>query len=360
MVGRLAPVRRMSAPSQVVPKTVLAEMALSFRRECVPTTCVRDDVDMPSSRNLSVDESRPSYRGGVAKRFGFGVSEVDDRTVAGLLTHHALIEIRSAARKPGRQPGTPTTEVLERISFLSDLAHNLPLVARPQGKWRPSRLTHTSRRDRAMEARPMSWTWTTSGARGREWMLRHIADAGYRWTPPPPLPTPRKGAVEWNLPRRLRVLAGWPARTPPGRQRLPRQARVLKELSRDQIYAVYEEAGRRRLGLGSGSPQLRAHLDPCAPHYLFPDPADYYWPGDDRPWWQCTVLLRMVDGEQISGSVAVLPETFMPLPSTVPRMRQRRLALVAQMLERDYYLWSRDHEEVCSPQGCGYPAEPNA
>jgi hypothetical protein len=189
-------------------------------------------------------------------------------------------------------------------------------------------------------------------------MLRHIAAAGYRWTPPPPLPTPRKGVAEWGLRQRLRVLAGWPVHTPPGRQRLPRQARVLKELDRDQMYALYEEAGHERLGLGSGGLGFRAHLDPFAKHYLFPDPADYYWPSDDRRWWQCRALLRMVDGEQISGSLAVLPETFTALASTMPRTRQRRLALTARMLEWDYYLWFRDHENICSPQRCGYPAEP--
>lgn len=134
----------------------------------------------------------------------------------------------------------------------------------------------------------------------------------------------------------------------------------MKALDRNQIYAVYEEAGRKRLGLGSGGIDFWAHLDPHAAHYLFPDPATYYWPGDDRPWWECRVLLRMVDGEQISGSVAVLPETFAALPSPLPRMRQRRLALRARMLERDYYLWFKDHEEVCSPQRCGYPAGPSA
>jgi hypothetical protein len=132
----------------------------------------------------------------------------------------------------------------------------------------------------------------------------------------------------------------------------------LKALDREQIYALYEQAGRERLGLGSASPAFRAHLDPLVPHYIFPDPADYYWPSAHRPWWQCRVLLHTVDGEQISGTLAVLPETFMSLPSTVPLIRQRRLALTARMLEQDYYLWLRGHEESCSPERCGYPAEP--
>ena len=204
----------------------------------------------------------------------------------------------------------------------------------------------------------MSYTWNTSEPSSQEWMLRHIARAGYRWTPPPPLPTPGKDPAEWTLRQRLRVLAGWPVRTPPERQRLPREARVLKALDRDQIYGLYEEAEREHLGIGSASLSFRAHLDPLAQHYLFPDPADYYWPREDRPWWQCQVLLLMVDGERVSGMLDVLPETFIALPSTVPRIRQRRLALTARMLERDYYLWFREHEENCSPQRCGYPAEP--
>jgi hypothetical protein len=300
----------------------------------------------------------PIPRRGLARRFGFRVDEVDDRTVAGLLAYHALTEIRSAARKSRRQPDTPAEEILEQVSFLADLAHNLPLIARPQGRRRPDHPGVTSRRDRAMSARPMSWTWNTTGAQGREWMSRHIADAGYRWTPPPALPTPRKDFAQWSLRQRLRLLAGWPVRTPPGRQPLPKQARMLKALDRDHMYALYEEAGRERLGLGGSSPRFYAHLHPAATHYLFPDPADFYWPGDDRPWWQCRVLLAMADGERITSSLAVLPNTFTALPSTVSRLRQRRLALAARMLERDCHLWYRDHEEACSPQRCGYAADP--
>jgi hypothetical protein len=88
------------------------------------------------------------------------------------------------------------------------------------------------------------------------------------------------------------------------------------------------EPGRRwrlRLGLGTGGPWLRAHLDPDGVHYLVPDPANYYWPGNADGkggtirWWQCTALLRMYDGEQVTGMLAVLPETFAALPSTLPR-----------------------------------------
>lgn len=316
---------------------------------------------MMANENALVGEQTTVRSRGSSRLFRTRSDEVADRAVAGLLAYEALVEIRYLAGQARRQPEKSSPDkVLERIRFLAALTHNLPLVARPQGRWRPSHRAPTSRRERAMRDRPMSWTWNTSGASGQEWMLRHIARTGYRWTPPPSLPTPRKDHADWGVRQRIRLLAGWPVRTPPGRQPLPRQARVLKALDRDGIYALYEEAGRRRLGLGSASPRLRAHLDADALHYLFPDPAVYYWPDDDRPWWQCRVLLRMVDGEQTTGSLAVLPDTFTALPSTLPRMRQRRLALTARMLERDYYLWYRDHEGDCSLQRCGYPHEPTA
>lgn len=112
-----------------------------------------------------------------------------------------------------------------------------------------------------------------------------------------------------------------------------------------------------RLGLGKASPWLYAHLDPDATHYVFPDPASRYWPDPDagRHWWECRVLVRMIDGEQVDSSLAVLPETFIALTSTVPRLRKRRLALTARLTERDIYLWSRDHESACTPEICGFP-----
>jgi len=55
-----------------------------------------------------------------------------------------------------------------------------------------------------MRARPMSYTWHTTGEQGRAWMLGHISEAGYRWTPPPPLPTPGTSSLrQW-----LRALTG--------------------------------------------------------------------------------------------------------------------------------------------------------
>ncbi|MEV6931933.1 hypothetical protein AB0M46_46620 [Dactylosporangium sp. NPDC051485] len=144
---------------------------------------------------------------------------------------------------------------------------------------------------------------------------------------------------------------------------LPAEARVLKALDIDAICALHEEAGRLRLGLGTGGPWLRAHLDPDGVHYLVPDPASYYWPGNPDGkggtirWWQCTALLRMCDGEQVTGMIAVLPETFTALPSTLRRSEQLRLAHVARTTERDTYLWGRDHKADCSPQLCGYVPE---
>ncbi|MFI6597175.1 hypothetical protein ACIBHX_13015 [Nonomuraea sp. NPDC050536] len=212
-----------------------------------------------------------------------------------------------------------------------------------------------------MAKRPMSWTWNTTGTEGRAWILRHIEQEGRAWTPPPPLPAYRKGLSPMTVRQRAGVLLGrWPVRAPAGRQPLPAEAQVLKALDTDAVCALYEEAGRLRLGLGKGGPWLRAHLDPDGVHYLVPDPANYYWPGnqDGRGgkirWWQCTALLRMSDGEQVTGMVAVLPETFTALPSNLPRRQQLRLVHLARATERDTYLWGRDNSADSSPQRCGY------
>jgi hypothetical protein len=180
-------------------------------------------------------------------------------------------------------------------------------------------------------------------------------DAGLEWSPPLPPPTPRKGMPELTVRQRISSLAGWPVKTPPGCKPLPRQALVLKALDTETYLALCQEASRRRLGWGGYSPWLRAHVDPDATHYIVPDPADYYWPDPpSRSWWQCNVILRMSDGEQVNAGLALMPETFVALPSTVPRRLQRSLALRARLLERDTYLWGRSHKPECSPQRCGY------
>ncbi|POM22594.1 hypothetical protein BTM25_55440 [Actinomadura rubteroloni] len=65
----------------------------------------------------------------------------------------------------------------------------------------------------------------------------------------------------------------------------------------------------------------------------------------------------MYDGEQVTGMVAVLPETFTALPSDLPRREQLRLVHRARFIERDTYLWGRDHEPECGPEVCGYTPE---
>ncbi|MBR7837819.1 hypothetical protein KDL01_31380 [Actinospica durhamensis] len=156
-----------------------------------------------------------------------------------------------------------------------------------------------------------------------------------------------------------------PAGTPAGREPLPAEAHVLKALDVDTICALYEEAGRLRLGLGTGGPWLRAHLAPDGIHYLVPDPASYYWPGNANGrggtirWWQCTALLRMRDDEQVRSMIAVLPETFTALPSTLARREQVRLVNLARNINRDTTLWGRDHEIECGPDQCGYIPEPH-
>jgi hypothetical protein len=156
----------------------------------------------------------------------------------------------------------------------------------------------------------------------------------------------------------LSVLWGWPVKAPFGHRRLPREGRVLKAVNSDTVNRLHQEADRLRLGLGKDSPWQRAHVDPDATHYLFPDPASWYWPSKKIRWWECQLLLQKIDGEQVRDSLAVLPETFAALPSNVPCRRQRRLVLIARSIERDSYLWAQDHKPHCSPEQCGYgPAE---
>lgn len=289
-----------------------------------------------------------------------------DRDLAALLSARAFTEIRYLAGHVRGNPGDLSAEeVLDRIRFLANLCHNLPGASRPR-RHRPARKgAPPSLREQALTDRPMSWTWNTAGPEGQAWMLRHIEEAGRAWTPPPPIPVHLKGPRPITLRQRADVLlTRWPGDAPPGREPLPANAHVLKALDTDTICALYEEAGRLRLGLGKGGPWLRAHLARDAVHYLVPDPASYYWPGntDGRGskirWWQCTALLRMHDGEQVSNMIAVMPETFTALPSTLARREQVRLFNLARNTKRDTYLWGRDHKAECSPDQCGYIPEP--
>ncbi|MFF9501233.1 hypothetical protein [Streptomyces sp. NPDC014656] len=286
-----------------------------------------------------------------------------DRAVAALLAARAFIEIRHLAGSARLGSGDRPEETLERIRFLADLAHNLPGVTGPR-RSTPSRPgASRGSRKRATAARPMTWVWHTAGPEGRAWILRHIEQAGRTWAPPPPLPERRKGPAPMT-PRQWAgfLLGRWPVRTPVGLRPLPVAANVLKPLDTETVCALHDEARRLRLGLGGGGSWLRAHLDPEGVHYLLPDPASYYWPGTpvsegEIGWWQCVALLRMRDGEQVRGMVAVLPETFTALPSTLPRRRQLRLAHRARSTERDTHLWGRDHEAECAPELCGYVPE---
>jgi len=155
----------------------------------------------------------------------------------------------------------------------------------------------------------------------------------------------------------------WPVDAPAGRQPLPTEAHALKALDSDTVSVLYEEAGRLRLGLGTGGPRLRAHLTRESVHYLAPDPASYYWPGNPNGrggtirWWQCTALLRMSDGEPVSNMIAVLPQTFAELPSTLARREQVRRVHLARNTKRDTCLWGREHKAECGPQHCGYVPE---
>jgi hypothetical protein len=286
-----------------------------------------------------------------------------DRDIAALLAARAFIEIRHLARSARLESGDSSEDTLERIRFLANLAHNLPGVARPRPSTPSRRGASPGSWEQATATRPLTGVWNTAGPKGQAWILRHIAQAGRTWTPPPPLPERRTGPSPMT-PRQWAgfLLGRWPVRTPVGREPLPAAANVLKSLDTGTVRALYEEARRLRLGLGGGGPWLRAHLDPDGVHYLLPDPASYYWPGTpirdaEIGWWQCTALLRMRNGEQVSGMVAVLPEAFTALPTTLPRRQQLRLAHRTRSTERDTYLWGRDHKAECAPQVCGYVPE---
>jgi hypothetical protein len=40
----------------------------------------------------------------------------------------------------------------------------------------------------------MSWVWNTANDEKRAWILGHTEKAGFRWTPPPPLPAGQPSA----------------------------------------------------------------------------------------------------------------------------------------------------------------------
>ncbi|WP_411098847.1 hypothetical protein [Streptomyces sp. x-45] len=290
-----------------------------------------------------------------------------DRDIAALLAARAFTEIRHLAGSAQHvaQDNSPD-EALDRIRFLANLSHNLPGVARPRPRKPSRRGKSPGSFDQAMAERPMSWVWNTAGPEARAWMLHHIEQAGLIWTPPPPLPASRKDPSPRTPQQWVSLLLRrWPVKAPAGRQPLPPVANVLKALDTEAICALHDEARRVRLGLSGSAAWLRAHLAPDAVHYLLPDPAHYYWPGtpDGRggkiDWWQCTTLLRMYNGEQVSGLVAVRPETFTALPSTLPRKAQLRLVHRVRSIERDASLWGRDHKAECAPHLCGYVPEAN-
>ncbi|MEU1820284.1 hypothetical protein ABZ543_34670 [Streptomyces roseifaciens] len=235
------------------------------------------------------------------------VREISDTELAAFLAHEALLEIRGLARRAKMSPEEASpAEVIDQIDELADFCRDMQAAAtlRPR---RPRGGTAPSRREQAMHDRPMIYPWNVASEERRAWILRRIDEARYQWTPPPALPTPRMGVPPLSLRQRLSLLAGWPVKTPPGCRPLPRRARCLKALDRDGLFALYQQAQQLQLGLGTASPWLYAHLRPDAIHYLFPDPRIYGWSGPDagRRSWECRVLVRMIDGEQVYGSLAV-------------------------------------------------------
>lgn len=154
-----------------------------------------------------------------------------DRDMAALLAARAFVEIRRLAADALGSHNDSHDEVLDRIRFLADLCHNMPGVARSPF-WQPSRWgVSGDSDDRAMAERPLSWTWNTASPRGQAWMLDHIEEDGRAWSPPPPLPEPRKDPLPMTLWQRTGLLLGrWPVRAPLGHKPLPAEANFLKAL----------------------------------------------------------------------------------------------------------------------------------
>jgi hypothetical protein len=287
-----------------------------------------------------------------------------DRDVAVLLATRAFVEIRyltSAHHAAQDQSPDKTRESVRRLAHLS---HNLPRVARPHLRKPSRRGRPLGSFEQAMAERPMSWVWNTAGEGARAWMLSHIEKAGQEWTPPPPLPESRRDPSPRTPRQWVGLLLGrWPVKAPAGRRPLPSEANALKAVDTEAVLALHDEARRFRLGRGANPGWLRAHLAPDGVHHVLPDPDSDYWPGtpDGRggtiDWWECAMLLQMCNGEQVSGTVAVRPEAFIALPSTLPRTAQLRLVHRVRSVERDTYLWGRDHQAECAPQSCGYVPE---
>ncbi|MGR6998903.1 hypothetical protein ACU686_13390 [Yinghuangia aomiensis] len=252
------------------------------------------------------------------RRAGWSRSrEIDDVKLGAYLVAQALVEIRSlaadAVRHGNNASGSTYDEVFDRIRFLANLCDNMPsrtfdiiqiralagstarkrdtvggasdaealggILALADGclttPWSPEnglrrrvgRPGRTSRHEQAMTGRPLAWAWHTTGPEEHAWILQHVAGAGLRWTSPPALLARRKDVPLLTARLRVGLLVRWPVKGRTANERLPRAMRVVKSLDGNVLRALYEEAWRLRLGLGSASPWLDAHtaLDAATP-----------------------------------------------------------------------------------------------
>ena len=271
-----------------------------------------------------------------------------DLVLAGELIAAATLEIRTTASRARHYPDRiPPENALARIHSLADMCLRLRLQRphRPSRRQRGSVAGSTFLLKRANWERPMTEAWYFSGPDTRTWILEFLDRNGFDWEPPPPVPEPvhNFGVPLLTIRDHFRALTGWPVQAPDGKAEVLPGFAVLKAVDTDTVCALFADEVSR--GRHFDVAWLRANLDPNATNFLVPDPpSDAHWPKPDSPLWHCRLLLRMVDGELLTVSLTVIPETFIALPSTLTRMRQRRLVLGMRRLPRHLELWRRDRE----------------
>lgn len=237
----------------------------------------------------------------------------------------ALIEVRTLAYLPGT--ANHPAGHLEQIRLIADACHNLPTAG-------------GVRRD---GFDPFVYLWQTVNAYQREWLIRHLDEAGvdYRYliesAPWPPPPTPP--ALQPTLRRR-----GW---------QLPRDPAAFKALDTPTLRSVEREAQALEASTGKSLDWLLSHLHPDAQHILRRSrPGEtQFRPNGPGDLVQYRAVVTMINGAVIVAHLRLRESSVAALPASLTRVRRYQLAsLPPRRRERDAYLWDRDHraaDEYC-------------